>query len=151
MKKNHLARIDNKKRINTLRGLYDEIEKDWVEFDLDGSTWVLKGGKFGSNIVDMYNPRALWACREDFDGRFEEFELCIDPTADGAFDSSVVVYPDEISDKEMENWKSAQQELGLTVLNDEDWTRIDEVVDYLSKRKTFNDIGEIFLESDTDM
>lgn len=138
-----------KKRIDTLRGLYDEIEKDWVEFDLDGSMWTVKGGRFGSKLLDTYNPRALWACRDDFDGRFEEFEIYIDPTEDGTFESSVVTYPPDLSDKDARRWKIAQQEFGLVVLNHEDWERIDEVVDYLSKRKTFNDIGKSFLDSDT--
>jgi hypothetical protein len=137
-----------KKRIDTLCGIYDEIEKDWVEFDLDGSTWTLRGGRFSSKLLDTYNPRALWACREDFDGRFEEFEICLDPTTDGKFESSVVMYPEDVSDKEAQNWKIAQQELGLTVLNNEDWERIDEVVDYLTKRKVFNDFSKSFTDPD---
>jgi hypothetical protein len=143
--KEPIAENRHKKRIDTLRGLYDEIEKDWIEVDLDGSTWTLKGGRFGSDLIDSYNPRQLWACREDFDG-FEEFEICIDPTDKGTFESSVVINPDDINDKETENWKIAQQELGLTVLNDQDWERIDDVVDYLTKRKAFNDIGKSFTD-----
>ena len=138
-----------KKRIDTLRVLYDEIEKDWVEFDLDGSMWTVKGGRFGSKLLDTYNPRALWACRDDFDGRFEEFEIYLDPTEDGTFESSVVTYPPDLSDKDARRWKIAQQEFGLVVLNNEDWERIDEVVDYLSKRKVFNDFGKSFIDPES--
>ncbi len=131
-----------------MRGLYDDIAQDWVEVDLDGSTWTLKGGKFGAPSIDTPIPRALWACREDFDGRFEEFEINLDPNKDGLFESSVVVYPEDVTDTEAENWKIAQQELGLSVLNNQDWEKIDEVVDYLTKRKVFNDIGKSFTNPD---
>ena len=108
----------------------------------------IEGGKFGAPSIDTPIPRALWAYREDFDGNFEEFEINLDPNKDGLFESSVVIYPYDVGDKETQNWKIAQQELGLTVLNNEDWETIDEVVDYLTKRKVFNDLGKSFLDSD---
>ena len=133
-------------RISAMRGLYDFIDEDGIEFDLDGSTWNVKSGKFRAKLGDPYNLRAVWIYREDFDGRAEEFGIGIDPMDNGEFESYVIARPNDLDEEEALNWKVAQIDLEMDKLNNDDWERVDEVVNYLSKRKKFNDTSKKFLD-----